>query len=141
MNLIMHLSPSGSAIVNEFDLEGGVDNQFVCMSNGCGCPKVPDLGLLSYEPECDDEWDIVGAKIGKIQNIAVKFKRDYFELKPLVPKQQCESSVNIKPTKSEEKLNVVVLGLMEQMHQIVTKQPEINNNPNEIKEITHYNDP
>lgn len=120
MEMIMRLSPSGPMIVNEFSLDGNIDNNYVMTANGCKCPKVPELKFPCKKPDNDDEgeWDIIGAEYENGQKIAIKYKRNYYEFNPEGYDEPCEKR-DTGMTKSEEKLNFRIISLMDEMHKII----------------------
>jgi len=107
-------------MVNEFNSNNTQDRHIIAMTNGCKCPKVPDLKLPCRKPDHNDEgeWDMICCEIGQGQKVYIKYKRSYFEFNPAGYNEPCE---NLEPeaTQSEEKLNVSVLGFMEEMHKII----------------------
>jgi len=128
MDMIMRLSPSGPTIVNEFSLDGNIDNQYVSMTNRCKCPNVPDLKFPRRKPPDNDdegEWDIMCAELENGQKIAIKYKRNYYEFNPEGYDDPCEQR-DTGMTKSEEKLNVHMLSLMDDMHKVIAANTTTN---------------
>lgn len=124
----MRFSPAGPTIVNQFNLDGNANNQYVSMANGCNtCPKVPDLKfpLPNEDEDSDGEWGFVGAEFNNGQTISIKYKKNYYELKSTGSNDPCEE--NVKTSKSEEKLNNRMLGLMEEMHKTIASKIKVSN--------------
>lgn len=121
MDIVVRLSPSGQTIINEFNLDGNVDNQYVSVPNDCyGCPVVPDLKIPNKQHDDDGEWDIVCAELNNGQKIAIKYKRNYYEFKTSGVDELCEPVNKVKTSRSEEKFNIHMLELMEKMHGLLT---------------------
>lgn len=121
MDMLVCLSPSRQTIINEFNLDGNVDNQYVSVPNDCyGSPNVPDLKLPNKQHDDDGEWDIVCAELNNGQKIAIKYKRNYYEFKTAGVDEVCEPVSKVKMSKSEEKFNIHILEMMEMMHNTLT---------------------
>lgn len=127
MEVILRLSPSGKTIINEFSLDGNVENQFIATTKGCRCPKVPDLKIPCKKHNDEDEWGIVGAELNNGQKIAIKFKKKYFECNPSAKtdKPSCENHDNLQISKSEEKVNSRMFGLLNEMHKILANAAQL----------------
>lgn len=119
MDIIMRLSPSGPTIMREFNLDADVDNHYIAVTNDCKCPKVPDLKVPCKKPDNDDEgeWDIMCAEFENGQKIAIKYKRSYYEFNPIGYDKPCKHDAGMSV--SEEKLNIRMIGLMDEMHKII----------------------
>lgn len=127
MEVVLRLSPFGPTIVNEFNLDGNVENQILATTKGCRCPKVPAFKIPCKKPDNEDEWGIVGAELNNGQKIAIKFKKKYFECNPSAkPKQpSCEDQDNVHSSRSDEKINIRMLGLLDEMHKIIAKSGQL----------------
>lgn len=119
MDIIMRLSPSGPTIMREFNLDADVDNHYIAVKNDCKCPKVPDLKVPCKKPDNDDEgeWDIMCAELENGQKIAIKYKRSYYEFNPTGYDKPC--NIDEDMSESEEKLNIHMISLMDEMHKII----------------------
>ncbi|VVC34276.1 Hypothetical protein CINCED_3A023466 [Cinara cedri] len=118
MDVVVLLSPAGPTIVNEFNLDGNIDQQHIAMTSERACPVVPEFKIPTKEH--DNEWVVIGAELNSGQKITIKYKKSCYELKSGIDKtnEPCEE-IKVKTTKSEEKLNYQMLGLMEEMHKII----------------------
>lgn len=95
------------------------------MANGCQCPKVPELKIPCKDEDDECDWDIMCAELNNGQKIAIKYRRSCYEFKTTAYDQPCKEPP-AKTTKSEERLNVYMIGLMEQMHKIMAAQENKN---------------
>lgn len=127
MEVILRLSPSGQTIVNEFNLDGNVENQFLATTKGCRCPKVPDFKIPCKKQDNEDEWGIVGAELNNGQKIAIKFKKKYFECNPSAKTEEPsrEDHDDLQVSRSDEKVNTRMFGLLDEMHKILANAVQL----------------
>lgn len=119
MDVIMRLLLSGPTVINDFKLDGNVDKQYIAIRNEYKCPEVPEFKMPTKE--YDDEWVVVGAEFGNGQKIAIKYKRSCYELTSGIDRthELCDEESEEETTKSEEKLNNHMHGLMVEMHKLI----------------------
>lgn len=118
VDVAINLSPNGPTIVNEYSLDSK-SNKYHYMSakNECLCPEVSDLQLpcKKSKNEDEDDWEVMCAEYGNGQKMFIKYKRGTYTNSQVRYDEPCEQPV-VKATKSDEKLNKYLFGLINQMH-------------------------
>lgn len=139
-DVTVRLFPSGPTIVNEFVLNSDHQKHRISVRNASGGRRCQPNGAAAAglgrhgggESDDDDdegEWDVVCAKLGNGQKIAVRYDKSYYGLLPAAAEdddddedcRRCTDPRSDVMTRSEETLYGRVFELMREMHESIAE--------------------
>lgn len=124
LDIVVRMTISGMTLVRELIMNknGNENLQFMSPMDGYRFPKAPEFRAPRKSMGANDgEWDIFGAELSNGQSIAIKYRRNYCQVKTSEdddPSPQ-EMSDELTMSKSDQKFNSYVSKMLGQMHDLL----------------------